>query len=98
MDNEDSDFMGYKATFHCRPIIKRGHNKRDPEIVSSEEHIDLSRPHETILDCGTLEECYEQIFGEAKKNTMLNRSEKTVALKIIWKQFLTTSVMGNTKI
>ena len=74
MNNEDSDFMGYKATCHCRPIIKREHNKRDPKIVSSEKHIDLSRPHETILDCGTLEKCYKQIFDEAVKkyNELVN--------------------------
>lgn len=47
MKNEDFslEFMGYKAMCHCRPIIQRLHNKRDPKIVGSEKHIDLSRPH-----------------------------------------------------
>ena len=76
MNNEDSDFMGYKATCHCRPIIKREHNKRDPKIVSSEKHIDLSRPHETILDCGTLEKCYKQIFDEAVKKYNAKQKRK----------------------
>lgn len=61
---------------HCRPIIQRLHNKRDPKIVSSEKHIDLSRTHETILDCGTLEECYEQIFGEAVKKYNAKQKRK----------------------
>ena len=80
MNNEDSDFMGYKATCHCRPIIKREHNKRDPKIVSSEKHIDLSRPHETILDCGTLEKCYKQIFDVAVKkyNAKQKRKDRRV--------------------
>lgn len=78
MENEDLtlDFMGYKAMCHCRPIIQRLHNKRDPKIVSSEKHIDLSRPHETILDCGTIEQCYEQIFGEAVKKYNAKQKRK----------------------
>lgn len=78
MENENLtlDFMGYKAMCHCRPIIQRLHNKRDPEIVSSEKHIDLSRTHETILDCGTIEQCYEQIFGEAVKKYNAKQKRK----------------------
>lgn len=78
MENEDLtlDFMGYKAMCHCRPIIQRLHNKRDPKIVSSEKHIDLSRPHEIILDCGTIEQCYEQIFGDAVKKYNAKQKRK----------------------
>ena len=78
MENEDLtlDFMGYKAMCHCRPIIQRLHNKRDPKIVSSEKHIDLSRTHETILDCGTIEQCYEQIFGDAVKKYNAKQKRK----------------------
>ena len=78
MENEDLtlDFMGYKAMCHCRPIIQHLHNKRDPKIVSSEKHIDLSRTHETILDCGTIEQCYEQIFGEAEKKYNAKQKRK----------------------
>ena len=78
MENEDFtlDFMGYKAMCHCRPIIQRLHNKRDPKIVSSEKHIDPLRLHETILDCGTLENCYEQIFGEAVKKYNAKQKRK----------------------
>lgn len=78
MENEDLtlDFMGYKAMCHCRPIIQRLHNKRDPKIVSSEKHIDLSRTHETILDCGTIEQCYEQIFGETVKKYNAKQKRK----------------------
>ena len=82
MANEDFtlEFMGYKAMCHCRPISQRLHNKRDPQLVRSEKHIDLSRPHETILYCGTLEQCYEQIFGEAVKN--YNAKQKRKDLRI----------------
>ena len=78
MENEDMalDFMGYKAMCHCRPIIKRLHNMRDPKIVSSEKHIDLTRTHETILDCGTLEQSYEMIFGEAVKKYNATQKRK----------------------
>ena len=78
MENEDFtlEFMGYKAMCHCRPIIQRLHNKRDPKIVSSEKHIDLSRPHETFLDCGTLEKCYQQIFDEAVKKYNAKQKRK----------------------
>ena len=78
MENENLtlDFMGYKAMCHCRPIIQRLHNKRDQKIVSSEKHIDLSRTHETILDCGTIEQCYEQIFGEAVKKYNAKQKRK----------------------
>ena len=68
--------MGYEAMCRCRPIIERLHNKRDPKIVSSEKHIDLSRPHETILDCGTLEKCYQQIFDEAVKKYNAKQKRK----------------------
>lgn len=82
MENEDLtlEFMGYKAMCHCRPIIQRLHNKRDPKIVGSEKHIDLSRPHETILDCGSLEKCFKQIFREAaeKYNAQQKRKDRRI--------------------
>ena len=69
-----------KVTSHCRPTIKRLHNIRDPKIVKSEKHIDESRHHETILDMGTMEECYEKIFGEAVKkyNAKQKRSDRKI--------------------
>lgn len=78
MEHEDLilDFMGYKAMCHCRPIIRRLHNLRDPKIVNAEKHIDSNRPHETILDCGTLDQCYEQIFGEAVKKYNAKQKRK----------------------
>lgn len=74
------EFMGYKITCHCRPNIKRGHNIRDPKIVRAEKHIDPSRPHETIFDMGTLQECYEKIFGDAvrKYNEKQKRSDRKI--------------------
>ena len=83
MENNDMtlDFMGYKAMCHCRPMIQRFHNLRDPRIVSAEKHIDPTRPHETILDCGTIEQCYEQIFGEAVKkyNAKQKRKDRQIS-------------------
>lgn len=78
MENEDLtlEFMGYKAMCHCRPIIQRLHNKRDPKIVGSEKHIDLSRPHETILDCGSLDKCYRQLFDEAREKYNAKQKRK----------------------
>lgn len=99
MKNEDFtlDFMGYKAMCHCRPIIQRLHNMRDPKIVCSEKHIDLSRPHETILDCGTLEKCYEQIFGEAVKNYNAKQKRKDRRIENYLKTILNDKRQGKHK-
>lgn len=99
MKNEDFtlDFMGYKAMCHCSPIIQRLHNMRDPKIVCSEKHIDLSRPHETILDCGTLEKCYEQIFGEAVKNYNARQKRKDRRIENYLKTILNDKRQGKHK-
>jgi nucleoside 2-deoxyribosyltransferase len=99
MENEDFtlDFMGYKAMCHCRPIIQRLHNMRDPKIVCSEKHIDLSRQHETILDCGTLEKCYEQIFGEAVKNYNAKQKRKDRRIENYLKTILNDKRQGKHK-
>ncbi len=80
MEEVQTNFMGYKAMCHCRPIIIREHNLRNPKIVQSEKHIDQTRFHETILDLGTLEESYEQIFGEsiATYNAKQKRKERRI--------------------
>lgn len=72
----NADFMGYKAMCHCRPIIKREHNKREQRIVQAEKHIDLTRPHETILDLGDLDTCYQKIFGTAVENFNAKQKRK----------------------
>lgn len=79
MENE-IEFLGYKVTAHCRPDIKWQHNIRDPKIVSSEEHIDLSKPHETILDMGNMEKAYAEIFGNAisKYNEKQKRKDRII--------------------
>lgn len=99
MKNEDYTlgFMGYKAMCHCRPIIQRLHNMRDPKIVHSEKHIDTSRPHETILDCGTLEKCYEQIFGEAVKNYNAKQKRKDRRIENYLKTILNDKRQGKHK-
>lgn len=99
MENEDYTlgFMGYKAMCHCRPIIQRLHNMRDSKIVHSEKHIDTSRPHETILDCGTLEKCYEQIFGEAVKNYNAKQKRKDRRIENYLKTILNDKRQGKHK-
>ena len=99
MENEDFtlDFMGYKAMCHCRPIIQRLHNKRDPKIVGSEKHIDLLRPHETILDCGTLEKSYEQIFDEAVKKYNAKQKRKDRRIENYLETILNDKRQGNHK-
>ena len=74
-----------KVTSHCRPTIKRLHNIRDPKIVKSEKHIDESRHHETILDMGTMEECYEKIFGKTVKkyNAKQKRNDRKIEICIV---------------
>ena len=76
----ETEFMGMKISANCRPIIKRGHNLRDPKIVRAEKHIDPSRPHETVLDMGTMQECYEKIFGDAvrKYNAKQKRADRKI--------------------
>lgn len=64
MENNDN-WLGYKVMAHCRPKIVRAHNIRDPKIVTAENHIDSTRPHEIIFDMGTLEEAYHKIFDES---------------------------------
>ena len=100
MGNEDFTlrFMGYKTMCHCRPIIQRLHNKRDPTLVGSEKHIDLSRPHATILACGTLEQCYEQIFGEAVKKYNAKQKRKDRQIENYLETILNDKRRGNTKI
>lgn len=76
----EEEFMGFKISCHCRPDIKRGHNRRDPKIVSAEKHIDPSRPHEIIFDMGTMQECYDKIFGAsiAAYNAKQKRSDRKI--------------------
>lgn len=73
-------FMGYRVTAHCRPTVHREHNNRTPEIVDAEKHIDKTRLHQNILDLGSLEEVYKQVFQAAqeKYNANQNRSKRKI--------------------
>ena len=51
------------ATHHGTKVSIR-HNRRDPEVVTKEDHIDLSRPHEVWHE-KPLEQVYEECFGDA---------------------------------
>ena len=42
----------------------RGHNIRDPNYVEDKKHIDSEGHHETLLDMGPIEKCYDEIFSE----------------------------------
>ena len=99
MENEEMslDFMGYKAMCHCRPMIQRLHNLRDPRIVGSEKHIDSTRAHETILDCGTIEQCYEKIFGEAVKKYNAKQKRKDRRIENYLKTILNDKRQGKHK-
>ena len=81
MENaNNTEWLGYKVMMHCRPKLNALHNARVPRIVNGEEHIDLSRPHKTILNCGSLEKCYQQIFDEAVEeyNAKQTRKERKI--------------------
>lgn len=70
----------YKAMLHCRPKIIRSHNIRDPKIVMSESHIDLTRPHEILLDLGSIEDSYHIIFDKAvaEYNSKMTRKDRMI--------------------
>ena len=81
MENaNNTEWLGYKVMMHCRPKLNVLHNARVPRIVNGEEHIDISRPHKTILNCGSLEKCYQQIFDEAVEeyNAKQTRKERKI--------------------
>ena len=40
------------------------HNRRVPDVVSKEKHIDLTRPHECWID-KDVRSAFDEIFGEA---------------------------------
>ena len=63
--NDNGDHVGFKCSAKCRPDVALGHNRRDKSWVEDLEHIDFGGYSRTYLDCGSLEKCYEQIFGEA---------------------------------
>ena len=51
------------AAHHGTEVALR-HNRRDPEVVMAEDHIDLDRPHEVWYE-KPLEQVYEEQFGDA---------------------------------
>ena len=52
-------------SFHVGHEARQAHNRRDLNVVRNEKHIDLSRPHENIIDIDEAE-AYEQLFGAAQ--------------------------------
>lgn len=51
------------ATHHGTAVRFR-HNRREPAVVSREDHIDISRPHEVWFE-KSLQDVYEEQFGQA---------------------------------
>ena len=49
---------------HVRPTVRQGHNRRDPQIVQGEPHIDPNGIHEEWLDVDE-EAAFQQIFHAA---------------------------------
>lgn len=90
-------FEGYRVMCHCRPQIQRAHNIRDSRIVKTEKHIDLTRPHEVILDLGTMEQSYEIIFGEAVKRYNAKQKRKDRHIKNYMLKVLNDSREGKHK-
>lgn len=49
---------------HARPTVRQGHNRRDPQIVRGEPHIDPNGIHENWLDVDE-ETAFREVFGAA---------------------------------
>ena len=97
MENNNTEWLGYKAMLHCRPIIRELHNARVPRIVNGESHIDLSRPHKTILNCGSLEKCYQQIFDAAVEEYNARQTRKDRKITNYLEHVLNDKRRGNHK-
>lgn len=72
--NDDGSLKGFKCSAKCRPDVALGHNRRDQSWIEDLDHIDPAGHYRTILNCGSLEKCYEQIFGEALEE--YNRTQR----------------------
>jgi hypothetical protein len=81
MSNTTTEKTTQQATIstHNGSDVKFGHNRRDVNICSKEEHIDLTRPHETWVDI-PLGKAYKDIFGDALKeyNEKQSRPERRI--------------------
>lgn len=55
---------GFKVSAPMESGYARGHNIRDPNYVEDKKHIDSEGHHETFIDMGPIEKCYNTIFSE----------------------------------
>ena len=55
---------GFKVSAPMESGYARGHNIRDPNYVEDKIHIDPEGHHETFIDMGPIEKCYDEIFSE----------------------------------
>ena len=71
--------MKVTISTHNGSKVAREHNIRNPKVVSKEEHIDLSRPHETWID-EPIREAYKRLFGKSVEayNAKQKRSDRKI--------------------
>ncbi|MBQ0052483.1 MAG: hypothetical protein KBT11_10550 [Treponema sp.] len=67
---------GFKVSAPMESGYARGHNIRDPNYVEDKKHIDPEGHHETLLDMGTIEKCYDEIFSEPLEEYNSRQSRK----------------------
>lgn len=58
---------------HNGSQVSKKHNERDYDTCIKESHIDLSREHENWVNYASLEQVYDELFGEAVKEYNLKQ-------------------------
>ena len=64
---------------HARPTVRQGHNRREPQIVQGEPHIDPNGIHENWLDVDE-ETAFREVFSAAVKryNAKQTREDRKI--------------------
>jgi len=73
--------IAVKISNQTRPIVHHAHNRREVKVVSKEDHIDMTRPYEIILDYKDLESAYEEVFNNSIKNYNKKQARKDRKIK-----------------
>lgn len=65
---------------HNGSQVSKKHNERDYDTCIKESHIDLSKEHETWINYSSLEQVYDELFGEAVKkyNSKQKRDDRKI--------------------
>ena len=71
---------GFKVSAPMDTGYARGHNIRDPKYVEDKKHIDPEGYHETFIDMGPIEKCYDEIFSEPLEeyNSQQTRKDRRI--------------------